>query len=280
MATCVFCGFEGRLSREHVWPQWVRRHAFEEQGISTENISRYWFTRERPGTAPLKSTDKKGASRLSLVSRHACEMCNKGWMSDLERRIIPVLGPMMDGRSTELSAIDLKALRAWAVKTALSFAYANRGRLSYSIPASLAHDLYAGRLTDDVPDGAQVWVAWYDPLGAFAYRHMLSLSQGGHPVAGARHLLLRVVFIAAHSVFYVRLPDDRDARWMLNALPLQNFTPIFAVSDDRSIAWQKDALDDTQISRAFNRHIHAGIYEGQEYDTWLAPEGADEPAAQ
>ena len=264
---CVYCGKAGS-SKEHVWPGWVRRHATEVLGVSPKNVQRYEGSQEHRGALPRQTSVTKGHSRLTLTIKHPCKTCNNGWMSRLEETAAPILKPMIEGRQLELVSSDVKIVRAWATKTALNFVYASEHAYTLPIKPELAHQLFAGRNNQWPLPNVQVWTAAYEPLGQFAYRHMTARGYGLHPITGLNHQVLRVVFVAGDAVFYVRLPDSEDGQGLGWRDPLPQFTPLPDPPSDQVIPWRKGALDDSGISETFNRHIHGGIYSGQDVDVW------------
>jgi hypothetical protein len=109
---CAFCDFEGKLTREHVWPQWVRPHLEHEAGPGTN--TRTIIRAER-----TESTSYK-AQPAHLTVKCACEECNGGWMSQLEERAKPILLPMIEDRApVKLGSREAVIVATWAIKTAL-----------------------------------------------------------------------------------------------------------------------------------------------------------------
>jgi hypothetical protein len=84
--TCVFCERDGKLTREHVWPQWVRSYLDHPAGAGTETR-----TIIRPSGTEEHSYKTRPAN---VVVKSLCEDCNNGWMSELEDRAKPVLLPI------------------------------------------------------------------------------------------------------------------------------------------------------------------------------------------
>ena len=111
--TCVFCERNRKLTREHVWPQWVRSSLDHPAGpgTATRTVIRAggreeWSYRARPA---------------NVVVRSVCEECNGGWMSELEQRAMPVLLPMIEDRGpVTLEASDADTVATWALKTSLA----------------------------------------------------------------------------------------------------------------------------------------------------------------
>jgi hypothetical protein len=212
--------------------------------------------------------DKKGHSRLSATIKHPCSTCNSGWMSQLEEVAAPILTPMMEGRSLLLTVDSARILQTWATKTALNFAFSYESDYSYPIPRRLSKDLYSSRNNyAPVPD-AIAWVAKYDPLGQFAYQHMTAQGSGYHPTTRHFQSVIRVVFVAGHAAFYVRLPDSADGQGLGWRDPLPEYTLLSDVDPSSPVQWQHGSIDDTGISDTFNLHINADIYPGQDLGWW------------
>jgi hypothetical protein len=265
---CVYCGEPGS-SKEHVWPQWVRKHAATVMKISPENFQTYLGTRSSVVAPPVQSWRKEGHSRLSLTIQHPCGKCNTGWMHDLEDAAIPVLKPMIEGKKTRLSEREVKIVRAWATKTALHFLYDGEDQWEYPIPPHLAMSLFDGRHDHEPVPDVQVWSAFYNPLRMFAYRHMSALGHGEHPETKQVHVVLRSVFIAGHAMFYVRLPDSPVAQNLGWMDPLPQFVPLHEPARTLKISWRNGSINDLGVSETFNRHIKGDFEYGKDLGLWL-----------
>ncbi len=265
---CIYCASNGKRAAEHVWPQWVRRHAKVTMGIDPPNKQQYQGSQEHRDAPPMRSGGRKGGSRLSLTIPNVCKDCNTGWMHGLEDDTKPILTPMIEGKARKLSVADQRVLFAWASKTALNFAFWSESSFRSPVPAHLAHDLYARRDTREPTEHVGIWVTAYEPLGQFAYRFMAAQGYGNHPTTGRSHKIVRVVFVAGRAAFYVRLPDHEDAQGLGWRDPLPNFTELRVGSNPGPIRWRKGSIDDAGVSDTFNRHIHGGIYPGQDQDVW------------
>jgi hypothetical protein len=72
---CVFCGFTGKLTNEHVWPDWLARFVIEETRapwvkVNNQGIERIW-------DAPM----------FHLKVRRVCAECNNGWMDEADKAV-------------------------------------------------------------------------------------------------------------------------------------------------------------------------------------------------
>ncbi len=147
--SCVFCGVDGPLSREHVWPEWVRPYLSpEEPGTHTRTVI-------RAGEPEQQRTYSSGPA--SITVRSVCASCNNGWMSDLEVAAKPHVLRMILGKPTSLAGGVRDTVARWAVKTAL----VTGSRFEPSAPAAFYRNFYE----NGTPSKRErVW------LGAFPHR--------------------------------------------------------------------------------------------------------------
>ena len=105
---CIFCGFSGKLTAEHVFGDWLNRLGFGEE-------------RTRGGAGPLnRSLRDLGLARpFSRTVKTVCAQCNNGWMSQLEVVAARALSPLVVGTAVAVDPADAAALTAWVQKTAL-----------------------------------------------------------------------------------------------------------------------------------------------------------------
>jgi hypothetical protein len=229
----------------------MRKHAKEAMGIDLPNTQQYEGSQEHQVSPPVDSSHRRGGSRLSLTIPSVCEDCNTGWMHDLEDESKPILQPMIEGKALKVPVPAQRVLFAWATKTALNFALFSEPDFRWPVPSHLAHELYAGRATHEPIDHVGVWVTAYEPLGQFAYRFMAARGYGRHPTTGRFHKIVRVVFIAGHVAFYVRLPDHEDAQGMGWRDPLPNLTELRVGPNAGPIKWRRRSIDDANVSETF-----------------------------
>src|SRR4051794_130046 len=109
---CLFCGGTP-VTREHLWPDWLRRkvqiaipfpHHIEEEvdGTPTRDIS---F--EHPP--------------YDQQVRAVCATCNNGWMSHVEETAKPILEPLLEWRGRVLHRRLQRELATWALMKAAVF---------------------------------------------------------------------------------------------------------------------------------------------------------------
>jgi hypothetical protein len=107
---CIFCGVKAD-SYEHVFPDWINNvvlgEEFESQHVQVEYGE---VAKQRS-----YQTNKAASLRAKIV----CEVCNGGWMSDLEREASALLEPLMRGVRTTLDMPQQLLAAQWAIKTAM-----------------------------------------------------------------------------------------------------------------------------------------------------------------
>ncbi len=125
---CIFCGDEaGKLTNEHVWPQWLRKYpayedvrrqqgprpAWDDFEIITDEEGRFVnVSKPRPGHVPILPEVK-----VKVV----CATCNNGWMSRLENDAQSLLQRLMADERFDLSEPEQELLALWTTKTMLLY---------------------------------------------------------------------------------------------------------------------------------------------------------------
>jgi hypothetical protein len=114
---CIFCGSTGKLSREHVFPRWLR-DLFPEASSGGDYI-------RRNVTASTDVRHERPGKSFDIVVRDVCVECNSGWMNALETEARPILTPMLRDEPTVLTTPDQHVVATWATKTMLTMQGAN-----------------------------------------------------------------------------------------------------------------------------------------------------------
>jgi hypothetical protein len=95
---CIFCGFVGKLSKEHIWPQWSFKYV--PKGSNTVHTRGVFVSsKSTPKIKGAKSVKQHNGTVSTIRLQVVCPRnCNGGWMSVLETRVKPVLVPLMLGQ--------------------------------------------------------------------------------------------------------------------------------------------------------------------------------------
>lgn len=147
---CVFCGFTGKLTNEHAWPQWIA----EVRPDLAKNPS--------SAVGPVGGVhETRSHGPFEIEVGCVCEDCNCGWMSDLEVIAKPILTKMLRGNNRTLFSPSQRVVATWAFKTALmlreaTFPRADSGR--GTVPATHYRHLYDHA---EPPQSVTIWLAGF-----------------------------------------------------------------------------------------------------------------------
>lgn len=118
---CLFCG-GSPVTKEHVWPAWVRRK------VNVTEPMRY--------EQSLRRADEEMTTHVfqlpvyDLQVRAVCRDCNSGWMARLEDGAREVLDGPLEGRGRAFHETSQRTLAAWALKTAMMLEQTHRDDLA------------------------------------------------------------------------------------------------------------------------------------------------------
>ena len=121
-ATCAWCG-GSPVTREHLLPHWLGK-VLQDWSPSDDGYDfAYVYSTEAGEGTPRTYV----VGRPEIVVKAVCEDCNGGWMSQLEREVIPFLGPMVRGEEVHLDVAAQVVLARWAAKVAVLLDEYERG---------------------------------------------------------------------------------------------------------------------------------------------------------
>lgn len=129
MGKCIFCPFEGRLTREHIWADWLRAYIPRvEQNYDVGNVTLY-----KPGTAPAEVKEKLvGGDPHSRRVKCVCKACNIGWMSTLQEAAKPIVVPLLTGEDIKLGRKEQRILAAWIAMAIMCSEFGDPTRVAIS----------------------------------------------------------------------------------------------------------------------------------------------------
>jgi hypothetical protein len=189
---CVFCGVEGKLTKEHVVPRWFT------DLLDIPKTFKFVHEHQDDGAERRVRT----GSSIDIQAKAVCGRCNSGWMSDLERAAMPLLIPMLSGEATTLDRPAMDTIAFWVTKTAVMSGLASPLQRPALHPRVMQL-MYQRRVP---PPQTGVWLGLY--LGSFgsmtAARLMTRMLVARHSVTGQLapiydwtaafgHLLIKVV---------------------------------------------------------------------------------------
>jgi hypothetical protein len=106
--SCVFCGASSNLTKEHVYPKWLRRALGTDVPV--------WIVRNRGGVDEVI----RPATPFDVTLREVCRDCNNGWLHELEATFRAVMLPALQDKTSPVTVLDSESqqvVAAWALKT-------------------------------------------------------------------------------------------------------------------------------------------------------------------
>lgn len=107
---CVFCGTEGKMTSEHIFPLWTRETVLPD----VRGDSGYIF-RGPSGRFEVVP----GMPVASLQVKRVCASCNNGWLAGLEDRAKALLSRPIQGNPKTFQFMDVHTVATWAYKTCI-----------------------------------------------------------------------------------------------------------------------------------------------------------------
>jgi hypothetical protein len=160
----MFCGLTDKLTREHLWPEWLR-----ERGILSDHDVEHLQGSE----APADEWERRWkAPDATQTGRIVCKPCNTGWMSRLEGTVANLLEPMMLGIPRTLDIAEQDTIALWAAKMTAVWESINP-RVNAVSEAEYRH-IHRWR---SPPPGWRVWIAAYGGTtwNTYHWKHPLRL---------------------------------------------------------------------------------------------------------
>lgn len=108
---CIFCGSQGRLSKEHFWPKWFGKLLIK-KGVQSYISESFAGEGKQAALAGVRKSERQG-DLTTMKFRIVCKSCNGGWMSQHEQSVKPILLDLMNGNRV-LSTSDAKIIAIWA----------------------------------------------------------------------------------------------------------------------------------------------------------------------
>ena len=115
---CIFCGFDGKLTREHVLSKWLHKHVPRYMKTYPTLVATQF--RDRSQFQIRKRTGDPRDWRIRCV----CETnCNNGWMRKLDEITAPILTSMLFGEALRITPEQQGLISAWAMMKAIVAEY-------------------------------------------------------------------------------------------------------------------------------------------------------------
>jgi hypothetical protein len=120
--SCIFCGKQAKLTKEHIFGQWLKSHV-RAYSNHTEHKTRFRNSEGRFSYAQGRLHKKRPPylSNLRLV----CQTCNNGWMSRLQEDAKPILVRLIEGDWTQLEIDHGARISSWVTMACICMEFAD-----------------------------------------------------------------------------------------------------------------------------------------------------------
>lgn len=127
---CAFCKYEGRLSREHVWADWLRAYLPRNPNRKTVHTTGQSLI---TGGRTVGQTETRGelhrdGDPRSQKLRVVCSTCNNKWMSQLQKQAKPLIGQLVRGEWPQMGPAERRLVAAWCTMFTLVLEMADPAR--------------------------------------------------------------------------------------------------------------------------------------------------------
>jgi hypothetical protein len=182
---CIFCG-STPVTKEHLWPDWLRREA--EIGQPFEHL----IEDETDGAETRDVTFM--TPPFKQVVKAVCAGCNGGWMSAIEVAAKPILLDLIYANRRTLDPDDQRKLATWAFLKACVFDALHPDRLA--VPMEHRQRLYTYKKPPTT--GAAIWIGTYEALEVGHYAHQaLRIGRDGLPDPGESNVYVVTITAGA-----------------------------------------------------------------------------------
>jgi len=245
--TCVFCGFIGKLTGEHVLGDWLSRI-----GLDLDPVAHL--------TGPLNRLGRGIGITPPFIRtvRDVCGPCNHGWMSQLEDVANRVLTPFILGQTGTLAQADQGAVATWLQKTALvaMLVSSEEERAGgYGLPPEEYRAVYDQRAAMEPLPASRVWLGRYGGERRFGSTGVtpLVVAVEGLPEPDRPQGYVMTVAVGELMVLGVRFTTPS---LQVNITARDGFASVWPVT--RDIAWPPGpAVDDAAFLRiAGGKDLH------------------------
>lgn len=151
---CIFCQLPKRMSKEHIWGDWLKAYIPPRMNKHTMQSVRI----NRPNEPATGNIFLKAGDPLRSKVQVVCVDCNNQWLSDIQNRAKPFLIPLIRGERTGLGSEAQQRTAAWCAMAAMTAEFIDRDPKTIAVPQS-QWDWLMNNGT--APPGWRIWLADY-----------------------------------------------------------------------------------------------------------------------
>lgn len=107
---CIFCGNQGGMSKEHLWPNWLNNLREKDPKAKYQEGDAFGLGSNEANRFKM---NVRSGDVMTKKFRVVCRDCNGGWMSSIEERIKPLLLSAFGDCDKFLTKQELNDLSIW-----------------------------------------------------------------------------------------------------------------------------------------------------------------------
>ena len=240
---CIFCGGNGKKSKEHIWSEWM--HPYISLQGDGYHVSELHTARWKEHLSSKQS--KRQGPLTTKKLRVVCRSCNSGWMSKLEMEVRPILEPILQGKYIDISSKEQLILSRWVALKVIVGEHSEGDThvTPFRDRESLMKD-------GKVPDYFYICICSHEEKHNTAWlrtSYALSLSEKGpQPPIGNRKRNSQSIGIIVGPLFIWVLAIRHDNISPDKFVCYNKVVPIYP-AQDKNLVWPThDILTDSQMS--------------------------------
>lgn len=132
---CAFCRERRPLSKSHIWPEWAQKIVPATAPYCELTLGAKMETFEPTSKGPNFFQTKRPGSAAKRRPRNTCQVCNEGWMREIEELAKPTVTKLLLGQRTLLiqplsqRRIAIRRLRRYSLERCVrTYSVPLRGR--------------------------------------------------------------------------------------------------------------------------------------------------------
>ena len=261
--TCIFCGSEQNVTKEHVIPDWVK-HVLNhpKDGFTELGFKNFALDHETVFIQPsvYLRQGKIGNRTLAKV----CAICNNGWMSKLQNSVKPIIAPLIQGKWLSFDPQHASTIAVWLAMTVsvIAMSYEETLGVTFSDRQHLAK-------TKSVPPRWLMWVGRGSGFDGMAYSNRVMTFMRQDEMGPLEpNLAITTIVLGQLILHAVNVPMDEFVRDPAEYALEYDIFPIYPWVNDSGLDWRwipiirADSHDFFRLKNDFYWALHRNDADG------------------
>jgi hypothetical protein len=250
---CIFCRREAPLSKQHVWPDWLRG-IFPSQPVDA--IHSQMRTHLVDGALEFSPSGKiRNGDMLTTKYRKVCRECNNGWISVVEEAAKPIAQKLILGKEFTIENDELLTFSIWISIVTVMAEYSHPPTIAIS--ADDVHYIYLYRRPLPL---CRIYIGQYlgSEYAPYRYRHVATAVvdgdtyKDGDPVPSRANTQVSIHVVGEMLAVVDSVSEEKFESLMSERRSRKDLVPIWP-GPEQAIAWPpRNAFGDAAVDSLFN----------------------------